>query len=295
MSPRFSIVIPTYKRAGLLRRAVESALDQEGYDDFEVVVVDDCSPDGTWDYLRGLAHPKLKVFRNDPRLGMGRNWNRAVGASSGEYVFILQDDDVALPHLLVRASELLAGREGAGLLCAATCLIGEAEGERRLLWRHDREELMDAPRALLYFTDFWPLSSTQVIFSRELFDRRGGFDLAPPIMSDAEAILRWMVYTKTLVVPETLALRRSWAGSVSAATTASAEMVSTMRFLAQSVAAHAEGSGLFDAAQIRQLRRQLARSFVETYERELAAARGRTLLGRTRGWLRARWREAAGG
>jgi hypothetical protein len=266
---KFSIVIPTYKRVSLLARAVESALAQVGFEDYEVVVVDDCSPDETWEYLRSVESERLRVFRNETRLGMGRNWNKAVRLSAGEYVFILQDDDVATSHLLARAAALFDTYEGVDLICSATCLIGDDENERRLFWQPEREEVMSAPRALLYFTDFWALSSTQVIFSRALFERHGEFDLTPPIMSDAEAILRWMIHATTLVVPETLALRRAWSGSVTSATSSSPEMVETMRFLVRSVSAQAEESGQFDADQLRLLREQLSRSFVEFYEQAL--------------------------
>lgn len=290
LKPKFSIVIPTYKRVNLLKCTVESALAQEGFGDFEVVVVDDCSPDETWDYLQSLRHPKLRIFRNDPRLGMGRNWNRTVRASSGEYVFILQDDDVATPQLLARAAALLDKYEGVDLLCFATCIIGADETERRIFWQPPREELWRAPRALLYFAETWALSSTQVIFSRATFERYGEFDLTPPIMSDAEAILRWMVHATTLVVPEALALRRVWPGSVTSATISSPEMVETMRFLAASVASHAESSGRLNARQMRLLRRQLARTFIESYEkpqRETAEEKpAQTTLGRLLSKLR---------
>lgn len=114
---KFSIVIPTYNRATLLKRTVESALLQDEFEDYEVIVVDDCSSDETWDYLRNIKSPKLRIFRNDSRLGMGPNWNKAVRLSHGEYVFILQDDDIALPNLMSRASALLDRYDGVDLLC----------------------------------------------------------------------------------------------------------------------------------------------------------------------------------
>ena len=149
--PSFSIVVPTYNRAGLLKRTVESALQQDGFDDYEVLVVDDCSEDRTWDYLRSVRDPKLRIFRNDPRLGMGRNWNQAVRLSAGEYVFILQDDDLALPDLLARASGLIEKYRAVDLICFTTCLINEGGQGKQVLWRPEREQLLSAPQALLYF------------------------------------------------------------------------------------------------------------------------------------------------
>jgi glycosyltransferase involved in cell wall biosynthesis len=265
LSTEFSIVIPTFNRVGLLRETVESALRQEGFGDYEVVVVDDCSEDGTWDYLRGLRDPRLKAIRNEPRLGMGPNWNKAVRSSAGRFVFLLQDDDLAMPNLLARASALLGRHADADLVCFATCLIDGAGGNRRVIWQAEREQLLPPPRALLYFARDWTLSSTQVIFARRLFDDYGGFDTAPPIMSDAEAILRWMIYAPALLTPEVLALRRAWDGSVTTATTRSRAMEETMQYLSERVQHSAASSGNLDDSQIDELQSSLRHSFVEPY------------------------------
>jgi glycosyltransferase involved in cell wall biosynthesis len=243
---------------------VESALKQDGFANYEIVVVDDCSPDHTWDYLRSIESSKLRIFRNNSRLGMGPNWNQAVSLSGGEYIFLLQDDDLALPSLLARASDLLDKYEGVDLICCSTCLIGEDENDRSIFWEPEREELLPAPQALIYFARHWTLSSTQVIFSRATYDTCGGFDETSPIMSDAEAILRWMIYSETLLVPETLALRRSWAGSVTSATQDTQAMVETMTFLVNRVSRTAKASGIFSRSQVNDLRNTLRQTFIKS-------------------------------
>jgi glycosyltransferase involved in cell wall biosynthesis len=71
------------------------------------VVVDDASQDGTWEYLRDLSG--VRAYRNPTRLGLAANFNRAIWLSRGRYVFLLQDDDLAEPHL-VRTVAAEAGR-----------------------------------------------------------------------------------------------------------------------------------------------------------------------------------------
>jgi hypothetical protein len=271
---KISIVIPTYNRVALLQRSVESALAQDGFQDYEVIVVDDCSSDGSWDSLRRIANPRLKVFRNDSRLGMGPNWNKAVRLSQGEYVFILQDDDVALPNLLKRASELLAESYQIDLLCFATTLIDQDENDRQTFWRPERQEILPPPDALMYFARNWTLSTTQVIFSRVMFEKYGEFDLTPPIMSDAEAILRWMIHGRTLVATDTLALRRYWDGSVTSATISSVAMTETMKFLVQSISERAAASSTVSSSQLRELRESLSRTFLKPSEQVPGRFRG---------------------
>jgi hypothetical protein len=265
MPNKLSIVIPTYNRVELLKRAVESALAQEGSADYEIIVVDDSSQDNTWSYLQNMIDARLKTFHNEVRLGMGCNWNKAVSQSSGEYVFLLQDDDLAMPNLLARAAEIIDKYRSVDLICFATCLMDSDESSQRIFWRYPREELWPAPQALLYFAGNWTLSSTQVVFSRSLFDRYGGFDLTPPIMSDAEAILRWMVHADTVVIPDVLALRRAWSGSVTSSTIHSTEMSQTMQHLKTSVTTLAASSGKLSNTQLNQLAQHLETSFIEPY------------------------------
>lgn len=93
-SPKVSIVIPTYNRPDLLRRAVESALIQT-YENIEIIVVDDHS-----DYdLVSLRkeYPIVKFYRNGKNRGGCYSRNRGIREASGEYINFLDDDDELFP------------------------------------------------------------------------------------------------------------------------------------------------------------------------------------------------------
>jgi glycosyltransferase involved in cell wall biosynthesis len=208
-SVRFSIVIPTFNRVEYLKLALTSALAQTNFDDFEVLVCDDCSEDETWRYLQSLKCPRLVTLRNDQRLGMGLNWRKAVESSRGRFIYLLQDDDTVLPELLSVSSSLFDRYKGVELLCFACCLIDQAGENHQIYWRPEHESLLRAPAALLQFSSHWTLSSSQVVFSRDIYERHVSFDLTPPIFSDADTILRWMIEADTILYPDALALRRS--------------------------------------------------------------------------------------
>jgi glycosyltransferase involved in cell wall biosynthesis len=256
----FSIVIPTFNRVDLLKLALHSALNQADFDNFEVVVVDDCSDDGTWSYLQSVASPRLRIVRNELRLGMGLNWKKAIDSSRGQFIYLLQDDDCALPQLL-SVSASLFNRYRNDLVCFATCLVDDAGQNPEMFWQPPREALVPAPQALLQFANHWTLSSSQVVFARALYDRHAGFDLTTPIFSDAEAILRWMVDADTVLYPDPLALRRRWKGSVSSKTQNSTAMAVTMQSLVNSVLRHAAVSRKLDDTEIASLEAALRRSF----------------------------------
>jgi GT2 family glycosyltransferase len=93
----FSIVIPTYNRVDVLSRALESVWGQR-FTDYEVVVVDDGSTDGTQAYLRGLGN-KVRIIRQ-PNRGPGAARNIGVLEAKGDYVALLDSDDLWFPWTL---------------------------------------------------------------------------------------------------------------------------------------------------------------------------------------------------
>ena len=86
--PRISVCIPAYNAVAYLRAAVRSVLDQT-YQDFEIVIVDDASRDGTMDSIRDLSDPRIRRFSNPSNLGGGANWDRAVERSHGRLIKLL--------------------------------------------------------------------------------------------------------------------------------------------------------------------------------------------------------------
>ncbi len=94
-----SVIIPTYNRAGLLGRSVESVLAQT-YEDFELIIIDDCSTDDTGELVKGMADPRIRYHRLEKNSGQGAARNVAVGMAKGEYVALQDSDDVWRPEKL---------------------------------------------------------------------------------------------------------------------------------------------------------------------------------------------------
>jgi len=95
--PRFSVVLPTYNRAGTLPRAVSSVLTQS-MGDLELIVIDDGSTDGTADGLTTLD-PRVNLIRQENR-GVSSARNAGLRASSGELIAFIDSDDEWLPRRL---------------------------------------------------------------------------------------------------------------------------------------------------------------------------------------------------
>ena len=93
-TPLLTIGIPTYNRAGTLRRAVESALAQD-CGDVEILIADNASSDGTEAYCRALAErePAVRYIRHRSNRGPTANFNSILRQARGDYFLFLSDDD----------------------------------------------------------------------------------------------------------------------------------------------------------------------------------------------------------
>lgn len=103
MNPTFSIIIPTYNRPAMLRRALKSVAAQT-YKDFEVIVIDDCSPVPTeLPSDLGIAH--LQLIRHEKNKGPAAAYNTGIASAKGQFISILDDDDEYHPDFLTRTAQ----------------------------------------------------------------------------------------------------------------------------------------------------------------------------------------------
>lgn len=93
--PFFSIVIPTYNRAEDLQFAL-FCIFRQNFNDFEVVISDNCSTDKTEEVIGNLKDKRIRYYRTKKTLGNALNMKRAIEQAKGEYIFLHSDDDFFL-------------------------------------------------------------------------------------------------------------------------------------------------------------------------------------------------------
>jgi glycosyltransferase involved in cell wall biosynthesis len=96
---RVSVIIPVYNRSGVLSRAIDSVLSQDLHD-FELVVVDDGSSDGSADVISAYGDPRVRVIQLDEHAGSNAARNAGIRAARSGLLAFLDSDDVFLPHKL---------------------------------------------------------------------------------------------------------------------------------------------------------------------------------------------------
>ena len=122
-----SVCIPAYRAERFIAATIESVLAQTS-EDWELVVIDDASPDATFAVAsRYAGDPRVRLDRNATNLGPIGNWNHVVGRAQGRYVKVLCSDDLLYPDCLERQAAALSAHPGAGMVAARRDVI-DAQG-----------------------------------------------------------------------------------------------------------------------------------------------------------------------
>jgi glycosyltransferase involved in cell wall biosynthesis len=198
--PTFSVIIPTYNRAGLLPRAAHSVLNQT-FTNFELIIVDDGSTDGTRAVAEQITDSRVRYVR---QVNKGRSAARNMGAAlaRGSYLTFLDSDDEARPTWLAHFAQAFQ-RPQAGLVCVG-CEI-EENGEKITVLPEDLGDLFDHQTGLFLAGTF--------ALRRKLFTAVGGYVEQLSFSENTELALRLIPYClqsgwQILNVPQPLILYR---------------------------------------------------------------------------------------
>ena len=124
MKPLLSVVMSTYNRLQMLPEAVESVLTQS-FGDFEFIIIDDNSTDGTFDYLHSLCDDRIKLFKNVENRGCTFNYHIAQNIAKGKYIAHIDDDDISLPYRFEKQISFLESNKEISLLGTFIETFGE--------------------------------------------------------------------------------------------------------------------------------------------------------------------------
>lgn len=105
--PFFSIIIPLYNREAKIRKAIQSILDQD-FQDFEVLVIDDCSTDRSCEVVLSIQDKRIKLIKNEINLERCLTRNKGIELAHGKFICFLDSDDYHLPnHLRLLHQEIV--------------------------------------------------------------------------------------------------------------------------------------------------------------------------------------------
>jgi len=201
-APTFSAVIPTHQSRGFVVSAIRSVLAQTD-DDFEIVVIDNGSTDGTEAAVAGIGDPRI-TYRWQKDSGLpADSRNKGVELARGEWIAFLDADDAWRPEKLARVREAFVADPGLDAICHDVDIVnahGERTGARA--YTLDERPVFDQ---LLYRGNFLT-TSAMTVRARALRDV-GGFDVRPDYFT-AEDYDLWLrlaaAGSRFAIIPETL-------------------------------------------------------------------------------------------
>lgn len=109
MKPLVSVIVPSYNHARFLGQAIEAVMAQT-FEDWEIVLVDDGSSDGSLEVARSFQDRRIRVYQNERNLGTYGNQQRALGLAEGDLIAVLNSDDLWAPTKLEKQVSALQAR-----------------------------------------------------------------------------------------------------------------------------------------------------------------------------------------
>jgi glycosyltransferase involved in cell wall biosynthesis len=207
--PLISIVIPAYNAERTIRETVKSVLDQS-FADFELLVIDDGSTDGTLSVLEGFTDKRLQVhsFSN---AGLSASRNRGTALARGQFVAFLDADDLWTPGKLAAQLEALERHPEAVLAYSWVDFIDE---NSHYLTNGTYQHLSGNIYVSLLLGNFLESGSNPLIRRTQLIEA-GGFDETLTSGEDWDCWLRLAAHHSFVLVPQADVLYRKSAGSMS--------------------------------------------------------------------------------
>lgn len=163
IQPLVSIITGYYNRTENLVESINSILNQT-YQNFEFIVFDDCSNDGTRELLRQfLGHPKLKLVEHEVNIGFTRGLIKAIASAQGEYIALHGAGDISFPDRISKQVDYLTRNRDVGIV---GCLIEDVyQGHVEVV----------SPKPTTEGGTF-RYSHGEVMYRRELYYRAGGYN-----------------------------------------------------------------------------------------------------------------------
>ncbi len=208
--PTVSVIIPNYNHARYLPQRIESVLNQT-YTDFEVLILDDRSPDNSLEIIQqyALKDSRISVHVNEKNSGSTfAQWNKGVELAKGKYVWIAESDDYCEPTMLERLVNLMEANDRLGIAFAQSAIVDEDgklinsfnENYKYIFksdrWEHNfevngKEEVAN----YLIFSNTIP-NASGALFRKSVYHQAGGAETGWRLNGD------WFFYVKMLLISD---------------------------------------------------------------------------------------------
>jgi glycosyltransferase involved in cell wall biosynthesis len=197
--PEITVVMAVYNGMPYLNQAIDSILEQT-FSDFEFLIVNDCSNDGTRDAIAGYDDPRIRVLDNEENIKQTRSLNRGLQHTRSEFVARMDADDVSDPQRLEKQLAFLKHNSEYAVVGSSLRLI---DPEGMVLGHRAQPQSDVAIRWMQFFT--CPLSNGAAMFRNSvIWDEMGGYDPTINLSQDWDLWIRVPASYKLANLPDFL-------------------------------------------------------------------------------------------
>lgn len=166
--PKISVIMPAYNAEAYIKEAIDSILNQS-FTDFELIVINDCSVDGTEAVVLGYSDRRIIYFKNEKNMGVAATLNRGLSAAKGEFIARMDSDDVAMPERFAQQVDFLIRHPNYAICGSSLTVFGENQPERAFPYPQTDKEI----RANMIFNS--PFAHPTIMMRGEMLNRCGRY------------------------------------------------------------------------------------------------------------------------
>ncbi|HZD32632.1 MAG TPA: glycosyltransferase [Candidatus Angelobacter sp.] len=181
--PLISVIVNLYNGRATLAEAMDSVLAQT-YSDWELLIWDDCSSDGSVEVARGYDDARIRYYRSDAQLALGQARQAAIDMAQGEWIAFLDQDDVWLPRKLEQQLALARERPEAALIYGRTVRFYPSGTERDYDQAHEYAPLPEGDIFGSLFGESCYIAMSSAMFRRSALPAVGGIPESIRIIPD---------------------------------------------------------------------------------------------------------------
>jgi glycosyltransferase involved in cell wall biosynthesis len=184
-NPKISIITPCLNRVNFIQEAIESVLEQD-YQNFEHIVIDGGSTDGTVELVRSYPHIK---FISEPDVNLYDAINKGIKLSKGKIIGHLNSDDFYSENIFGDVVQLFEKFPHADIVCGKACILEEQPGTntRTIIAKLEKHEFLNI--SVKNVTINPPIINAK-FFRKSIYERFGNYNINYPIASDRDFLLR---------------------------------------------------------------------------------------------------------
>lgn len=211
-NPTVSVIIPSYNHAKFISEAIESVLNQT-YQDLELVIVDDCSPDNSVDIISKFKDKRIRFYKNDVNQGAVYTTNYAISLSKGKYLALINSDDIWETNKLELQVKFLEENKEYDAVFSNASFVNEekkALSKVEYFWSDvfDKENRSSSQWLRYFFYNFNCLCHPSILIKRELYNLTPMYDPSLRQLPDFKMWVHLLKFINIHVMKEKLVIFR---------------------------------------------------------------------------------------